>query len=239
MPLHPWSLSLAYAKLQEHGYAAGTIRHACEMAAERGSYTIGRATITFDRENGYRVTTARNPFLDGQESAATDAHTAEMARQNRDASTSELISWYQDVLGQYDRTVMHDDDGATQRLAEVSSTLIGYARLLIGRLLPAENAATDARTADDVDHRSADNYPVTVGAKFWNNNLRVVQITAIGTQDTREYADTGEYATWHKHTGGSSDTLTGHMQKYGRLTRHYVGKDAENYPNGTDYSDIK
>jgi hypothetical protein len=57
MTLHPGSLSLAYEKLQEHGFAAGTMRHACEMAAERGSYAIGRATITFDREDGYRVTT--------------------------------------------------------------------------------------------------------------------------------------------------------------------------------------
>jgi hypothetical protein len=162
MTLHPGSLSLAYDALREHGFAAATMRHACEMAAERGSYTIGRATITFDRENGYQVRDSGGVLmdLDGPESTVTD-------------------------------------------------------------------------------HRSADDYPVTVGAKFWNNDLRVVQITAIGTQDTREYADTGEHATWHKHTGGSSDTLTGHMRKYGRLARYCDGKDAENYEPGTNYSDIR
>jgi hypothetical protein len=88
------------------------------------------------------------------------------------------------------------------------------------------------------EHRSADNYPVTVGAKFWTNDLRVARITELGTRAQR-YADTGEFATWHKHTDGSSDTLTGYMRKYGRLARFFLGKDAENYEPGTNYSDVK
>jgi hypothetical protein len=50
-------------------------------------------------------------------------------------STAEMINRYTDMLGQYDRAVQYDDDGAGQRLAEVSDTLIGHARLLIDRLL--------------------------------------------------------------------------------------------------------
>jgi hypothetical protein len=63
MALHPGSLSIAYDALREHGFAASTMRHACEVAADRGTYTIGRATITFDREAGYRVTTRPLPPL--------------------------------------------------------------------------------------------------------------------------------------------------------------------------------
>jgi hypothetical protein len=46
-----------------------------------------------------------------------------------------MINRITDMLGQYDRTVQHDDDEADQRLAEVSDTLIGHMRLLIERLL--------------------------------------------------------------------------------------------------------
>jgi len=63
MALHPGSLSEAYEALREHGFSAGTMRNACERAAYGGSFTIGRATVTFDRENGYRVTTAPLPPL--------------------------------------------------------------------------------------------------------------------------------------------------------------------------------
>lgn len=89
------------------------------------------------------------------------------------------------------------------------------------------------------DHRSADGYPVTVGAKFWNNDLRICRITAIGQQSRIPYADTGEFQTWHKHTDGISDTMTGYMRRYGRLARYCDGKDAENYEPGTDYSEIR
>ena len=50
-------------------------------------------------------------------------------------STEEMINRYFDMLGQYDRTVLHDDEEAPQRLAEVSDTLIGHARLLVERLI--------------------------------------------------------------------------------------------------------
>ena len=87
-------------------------------------------------------------------------------------------------------------------------------------------------------HYACDGTPVTVGAKFWDNNLRVVQITEIAAH-SNEYADTGEIQTWHKHTGGSSDTLTGTMQPYGRLVRRFAGLDAEAYPVGTEYRNVK
>lgn len=77
-----------------------------------------------------------------------------------------------------------------------------------------------------------------VGRHFWTNDLRVAVITELGTR-SQAYADTGEFATWHKHTDGSSDTLTGSMQRYGRLARYFEGKDAEKYPAGTNYSEVK
>jgi hypothetical protein len=86
------------------------------------------------------------------------------------------------------------------------------------------------------EHRSADNYPVEVGQKFWVNGLRVARITELGTR-AQAYTDT--VITWHKHTDGISDTLTGHMRKYGRLARFFLGKDAEKYEPGTNYSDVK
>jgi hypothetical protein len=94
-----------------------------------------------------------------------------------------------------------------------------------------------------VTHFSADGYPVEVGKRFWTNDLRVAEITEIGTQETRPYSDTGEYSTWHKHTDGSSDTLTGHMQQFGRLARFTPPDlkrlDAEDFEPGTNYSDVK
>lgn len=83
---------------------------------------------------------------------------------------------------------------------------------------------------------SADGQPVTVGAKFWNNDLRVCQVTRLAAIPAREYADTGETSTWHDTTHGMFDTLTGHMQKFGRLARWYAGADAELYPVGTRYA---
>jgi hypothetical protein len=87
-------------------------------------------------------------------------------------------------------------------------------------------------------HRSVDGYPVEVGKKFWDNDLRVVQITELGTR-SQEYQDSGCYATWHKHTRGISDTLTGHLQGIGRLVRYYERRDAEDYEPGTSFLDIK
>jgi hypothetical protein len=88
------------------------------------------------------------------------------------------------------------------------------------------------------EHFSADGYPVTEGRHFWTNDLRVAEITEVG-KDRRLYADTGEYSTWHKHTDGSSDTLTGRMRQFGRLARFFGGLDAEEFPAGTDYKDVK
>lgn len=88
------------------------------------------------------------------------------------------------------------------------------------------------------EHFSVDSQPVTAGAKFWDNNLRVVQVTGVA-EHSNPYADTGETQTWHDTTGGSSDTLTGTMRPYGRLVRRYEGKDAEDYAPGTNYSDVK
>ena len=89
------------------------------------------------------------------------------------------------------------------------------------------------------EYRSADNYPVEVGKKFWNNDLRVCQVTKLASIPARPYADTGETSTWHETTHGSFDTLTGHMRQYGRMARFFEGKDAENYEPGTNYADIK
>ncbi len=99
--------------------------------------------------------------------------------------------------------------------------------------------ASDCETCPQTaKHYSADNRPVIVGARFWTNDLRVAQITELGTR-AQAYSDTGEFATWHKHTDGISDTLTGRMRQYGRLARFFEGKDAEKYPNGTNYADVK
>lgn len=85
------------------------------------------------------------------------------------------------------------------------------------------------------EHLSADGQPVEVGRKFWDNNLRVVQVTKLGTR-SQPYADSGCEQTWHDTTGGSSDTMTGHMRHCGRLARRFEGKDAEDYEPGTEFA---
>ncbi len=55
MTLHTGSLSAAYARLQEYGFDAGTMRNACEQAAYRGSFPLRPVLVTFDRTHGYRV----------------------------------------------------------------------------------------------------------------------------------------------------------------------------------------
>jgi hypothetical protein len=95
------------------------------------------------------------------------------------------------------------------------------------------------------EHRSCDGYTVNVGDKFWSNDLRVVKVTKVAAH-SNPYSDTGCTQTWHNTTedddgdsrGGSFDTLDGSMQPYGRLARFYNGQDAEDYPAGTNYSDI-
>lgn len=86
-------------------------------------------------------------------------------------------------------------------------------------------------------HRTHEGAPVKVGAKFWDNNLRVVEVTRVGDGYSRVYGDCPEIQTWHKTTGGSSDTMTGGMA--GRLARRFEGKDAENYAPGTNYSEVR
>lgn len=92
----------------------------------------------------------------------------------------------------------------------------------------------------EAEHRSADGFLISVGEKFWDNDLRVCTVIAVGEHNnSNSYANTGETQTWHKTTRGSSDTLTGHMQPYGRLARFFGGKNAADYPDGTSYNEIK
>ena len=86
------------------------------------------------------------------------------------------------------------------------------------------------------DYRSVDNYPVTVGAKFWDNNLRVVQVTEVAKY-SNNYQDAIQ--TWHSTTDGESDTLSGNQREWGRLVRYFEKKDAEGYPVGTNWSDAR
>jgi hypothetical protein len=87
------------------------------------------------------------------------------------------------------------------------------------------------------EHKSVDGYPVVVGAKFWNNDLRVCQVTEVASH-SNAYASTGATQTWHKTDCGSFDTLTDDMAEYGRLTRYFQGLDAEKYESGTKYSEV-
>jgi hypothetical protein len=89
-----------------------------------------------------------------------------------------------------------------------------------------------------VVYNSCDGYQVKVGGKFWDNNLRVVQIERVAVH-SNSYSDTGCTQTWHGTTNGEYDTLDGSMQPYGRLVRYYGGKDAESYEPGTNYADVK
>jgi hypothetical protein len=88
------------------------------------------------------------------------------------------------------------------------------------------------------DHYSVDDEPIVVGARFWSNDLRVVTVTEVA-KHSNVYSDTGETQIWHRTTGGSFDSLTGKMRPYGRLVRVFEGKDAEQYPDGTEYRDVK
>lgn len=92
-------------------------------------------------------------------------------------------------------------------------------------------------------HLVSDGYPVTVGARFWSNDLRVVEVTKVADH-SNAYSDTGEIQTWHDTTVGSADTLSGTLREYGRLTRFYPhqparnSEDAADHPVGTSYSDL-
>lgn len=86
------------------------------------------------------------------------------------------------------------------------------------------------------EHFSADGYLVVKGGRFWDNNLRVVEVTEVAA-DSNPYGKTGVVQTWHGTTGGLTDTLDGAMRAYGRLARRYLGKDAAGYPAGTSHAD--
>jgi len=87
------------------------------------------------------------------------------------------------------------------------------------------------------EYYSADGYPVWPGKKFWNNDLRVCQVTGLAAYSNDYQRQATQ--TWHQTTHGSFDTLDGYLQYIGRLTRHYEGKDAEDFETGTNYKDVK
>jgi hypothetical protein len=86
-------------------------------------------------------------------------------------------------------------------------------------------------------HFANDGAPVTPGAKFWDNDLRVVQVTEVASH-SNPYPG-GYTQTWHRTTHGSSDTMKPHADWAGRLTRRFEGLDAKDYPPGTRYADVK
>jgi hypothetical protein len=88
------------------------------------------------------------------------------------------------------------------------------------------------------EYLSADGYAVTIGARFWDNNLRVVEVTQTDVA-RNAYSDTGETQTWHDTTSGWVDTLSGRLYQFGRMARHFEGRDASDYPVGTSYAAIK
>lgn len=88
------------------------------------------------------------------------------------------------------------------------------------------------------EYLSVDGFPVGVGGRFWNNDLQVVEVREVAVS-SNAYADTGETQTWHRTTSGSSDTLSGRLQPYGRLVKVFEGLDASRFPAGTRYADVK
>jgi hypothetical protein len=72
-------------------------------------------------------------------------------------------------------------------------------------------------------HMTADGYPITVGEWYWDNDLKVVQITAVAV-DFTPYPECGTQV-WHKHTRGMSDSLTDRPD-IGRLAKYWRGKPA-------------
>jgi hypothetical protein len=96
----------------------------------------------------------------------------------------------------------------------------------------------EAQPITAIEYFSVDGFNITVGAKFWDNNLRVVQVTKVADWH-EDYRGTGETQTWHDTTGGHADTLSGGLRPYGRLVRWFEGKDAEAYEAGTSYNDTK
>lgn len=132
------------------------------------------------------------------------------------------------------------------RAQTISYSELAELQSLAGDITPGDTELLEpAGVPEFPEHYSSDGYPIKVGAKFWDNNLRVVQITKVADWDER-YSDTGEKQTWHDTTGGHADTLSGALREYGRLTRWFPmnrpyreRKDAEAYAAGTDYNSVK
>jgi hypothetical protein len=109
---------------------------------------------------------------------------------------------------------------------------------------PAPAPGSESESESAPEHFSSDAYPIVVGAKFWDNDLQVVEITEVASH-SNAYADTGCTQTWHKTSRGSYDTLDGTMMPYSRLTRffphepHADAVSAELHPVGTRYPDVK
>jgi len=96
-----------------------------------------------------------------------------------------------------------------------------------------------------MEHRSADFHPVEVGRRFWNSDLRVVEVLELANDlHTNDYQGKAKQS-WHRvdegdgRTMGRFDTLDGGLTHIGRLARYYKGKDAEQYEPGTNYRDVK
>lgn len=165
------------------------------------------------------------PFYAQVGPEGTTAWSWTLLRSNRDGTSTELTG---------------SGAGAAAASEDLAKMLAEAAGL--GALAQYETAEPPEVTP--ATYFSCDNQPVTVGAKFWSNDLRVVQVTELA-RHSNAYADTGCAQTWHETTegagrrGGSFDTLTGSMQPFGRLVRRFEGKDAEDYAPGTRYSDIK
>lgn len=90
---------------------------------------------------------------------------------------------------------------------------------------------------EETIHYSNDGYPVTVGAKFWNNDLKVCEITRVAV-DSNDYPG-GYVQTWHQTNRSRFDTVKPHHPNLGRLSRFCGNKDAERYAVGTNYSEVK
>lgn len=87
------------------------------------------------------------------------------------------------------------------------------------------------------DHFSVDRIKIEVGGRFWNNDLRVCEITEVAAH-SNDYPG-GYTQTWHRTTHGSFDTVAPYNQFLGRLVRWYEGVDATKFEPGTTYQQAR